>query len=111
MTLTPLLSKMFLANEKFLTKYEKDKWLVTKLTFYYDKILRWTLKHKKVVLFPTLILFIISLLAFSTMGRSFLPEFNEGSLTLSVVTQPGTSLEESNNLGNLIETALMTDKI
>ena len=108
MTLTPLLSKMFLANENFLTKYEKDKWLVTKLTFYYDKILRWTLVHKKTVLFPTLGLFIISLFAFSTMGRSFLPEFNEGSLTLSVVTQPGTSLEESNNLGNLIERELLS---
>jgi len=108
MTLTPLLAKMFLANENFLTKYEKDKWLVTKLTFYYDKTLRWTLKHKKVVLFSTLGLFIISLFTFSTMGRSFLPEFNEGSLTLSVVTKPGTSLEESNNLGNLIETELLS---
>ncbi|MEN8121317.1 MAG: efflux RND transporter permease subunit [Bacteroidota bacterium] len=108
MTLTPLLSKMMLANENFLTKYEKDKWLVKKLTFYYDKILRWTLKHKKIVLFPTLGLFIISLFVFSTMGRSFLPEFNEGSLTLSVVTKPGTSLVESNKLGNLIETELLS---
>ncbi len=108
MTLTPLLSKMFLANEHFLTKYEKDKWLVKKLTFYYDKTLRWALTHKKSVLFPTLGLLIISLFAFSNMGRSFLPEFNEGSLTLSVVTKPGTSLEESNKLGNLIETELLS---
>ena len=108
MTLTPLLAKMMLANEKFLTKYEKDKWLVKKLTFYYDKMLRWTLKHKKVVLFPTFVLFLISLWVFSNMGRSFLPEFNEGSLTLSVVTKPGTSLEESNKLGNLIETELLS---
>ncbi|RLD84174.1 MAG: CusA/CzcA family heavy metal efflux RND transporter, partial [Bacteroidetes bacterium] len=107
MTLTPLLAKMMLANENFLTKYEKDKWLVKKLTFYYDKTLRWTLKHKKLVLIPTFGLFLISLWVFSAMGRSFLPEFNEGSLTLSVVTKPGTSLEESNNLGNLIERELL----
>ena len=49
----------------------------------------------------------ISLVAFSTLGRSFLPEFNEGSLTLSVITKPGVSLEESNRLGNLVETEML----
>jgi len=42
-----------------------------------------------------------------TMGRSFLPEFNEGSLVISAVTKPGASLEESDRLGNLIETELL----
>jgi Cu/Ag efflux pump CusA len=38
-------------------------------------------------------------------GRSFLPEFNEGSLTLSAVTLPGTSLAESDALGRVVENA------
>lgn len=108
MTLTPLLCNMMLTNEKYLSKNENEKWLVRKLSFYYNLSLTWSLKHKKVVIFSTLGLFLISLFAFSTFGRSFLPEFNEGSLTLSVVTKPGVSLEESNKLGNLVETELLS---
>ena len=107
MTLTPLLAKMLLTDDKYLAKNEKEKWLVRKLSFYYEQSLIWSLKHKKVVVGATLVLFVVSLMAFSTMGRSFLPEFNEGSLTLSVVTKPGTSLDESNRIGNLVETELL----
>lgn len=108
MTLTPLLAKLLLANEKFLAKNENEKWLVRKLSFYYEKSLIWSLKHKKAIIFSTIGLFVLSLFVITTMGRSFLPEFNEGSLTLSIVTQPGTSLEESNRLGNLVETDLLS---
>lgn len=107
MTLTPLLSMLLLSDDKFLAKNEEEKWLVRKLTSSYEKMLAWSLNHKKAIVISTFGLFIVSLFVFSTMGRSFLPEFNEGSLTLSVVTQPGTSLEESDRLGNLIETELL----
>jgi len=108
MTLTPLLSQMLLANEKYLQKNEKEKWLVSKLSSIYEKSLVWSLRHKKTILIPVLGLLAISLTLFATMGRSFLPEFNEGTLTLSVITQPGTSLDESNRLGNLVETELLS---
>ncbi|MDO8929242.1 MAG: efflux RND transporter permease subunit [Bacteroidota bacterium] len=107
MTLTPLLSKILLSDEKYLAKNEKEKWVVRKLTYHYEQSLTWTLRHKKAVIFSTLGMFVIALFAFSTFGRSFLPEFNEGALTLSVVIKPGTSLEESNRLGNLVETELL----
>jgi CzcA family heavy metal efflux pump len=107
MTLTPLLAKMMLTNEKFLARNEKEKWLVCKLSAFYEKTLAWSLTHKRVVLTSTFVLFLVSLFLFTQMGRSFLPEFNEGSLTLSVITQPGTSLEESNRIGNLVETELL----
>ncbi len=107
MTLTPLLAKMLLSNEKYLLRNEKEKWLVRKLTFYYGKSLNWSLKHKKAILIPVAGIFVLALLAFSTLGRSFLPEFNEGSLTISTITQPGTSLEETNRIGNLVETELL----
>lgn len=107
MTLTPLLCRMLLTDEKYLAKNEKDKWLTTKLIYYYQKSLEWALHHKKTVLYSSLGLFILSLVLYSTMGRTFLPEFNEGSLTLSVVCKPGTSLEESNRLGNIVEKELL----
>ncbi len=107
MTLTPLLSRMLLSDEKYLARNQKDKWLVRKLSYHYERSLRWSVNHKKAILLPVLTLFIIALIAMSTLGRSFLPEFNEGSLTLSVVTKPGASLEESNSLGNLVETELL----
>jgi len=107
MTLTPLLSKMLLSDERYLAKNEKDKWLVRKLSYYYEKSLRWSLNHKRIIVFSILGLFIVALVAMASMGRSFLPEFNEGSLTLSVITKPGTSLEESNKLGTLVETEIL----
>lgn len=107
MTLTPLLSKLLLSNEKYLDKNKKEKWVVRQLSEKYGNALAWSLAHKKWVLLPTLALFVVSLYIFTGLGRSFLPEFNEGSLTLSVVNQPGTSLEESNKIGNLVETELL----
>ncbi len=108
MTLTPLLSRMLLSDGNYLDRNEKDKWLVRKLSYFYEKSLRWSLNHKKAIVFSTLGLFLVALITMSTMGRSFLPEFNEGSLTLSVIARPGVSLEESNRLGNLVETQLLS---
>ncbi|HSO86535.1 MAG TPA: efflux RND transporter permease subunit, partial [Draconibacterium sp.] len=108
MTLTPLMCKMLLSDDKYLDKNEKEKWLTSKLIHNYQLSLEWALHHKRLVVFSSLGLFLVSLIVFSTMGRTFLPEFNEGSLTLSVVCKPGTSLEESNRLGNLVETELLS---
>ena len=108
MTLTPLLSKMLLTNENYLEKNQKEKWLVRKLLLFYESSLSWALKHSRLITILTFLLFVGSLYIFSTLGRSFLPEFNEGSLTISVVTKPGTSLEESNHLGNLVELELLS---
>ncbi len=107
MTITPLLSKILLSKEKYLVKKEKDSWLARNLSAIYQRSLTWSLRHKKLVVGSSLILFIIAIIAFSGMGRSFLPEFNEGSLTISAISKPGISLEESNKLGNLIETELL----
>ena len=46
--------------------------------------------------------------SFTAMGRAFLPEFNEGTLTISAVTLPGTSLAESDQLGAALERIMRT---
>ncbi|MGF7138892.1 efflux RND transporter permease subunit [Roseimarinus sediminis] len=107
MTLTPLLAKMLLSSEKYLNRNHQERWLARQLEKGYIKSLQWVLLHKKLILLPTIALFIISLVTFASLGRSFLPEFNEGALTISVVTKPGTSLEVSNELGNYIEETLL----
>ncbi len=107
MTVTPLMCRLMLSSDKYLDKKEEDSWLTHKLTAGYALSLAWVLRNKKKVLYPTLAVFLVSVGLFFTIGQSFLPEFNEGSLTISAVTKPGVSLEESNRLGNLIETELL----
>ncbi|NQU53515.1 MAG: efflux RND transporter permease subunit [Bacteroidetes bacterium] len=107
LTVTPQLCKMLLSKEKYLSRKEKAGWFTRNLFAAYGKTLAWTLNHKKVVLLTTGAMFVVSLLTLSTMGRSFLPGFNEGALTIAAVSQPGISLEESNRLGSLIETELL----
>lgn len=108
MTITPLLCKLLLSNEKYLTKKEKAGWFARLLTAWYEKSLVWALNHKRVVISFATALLVVSIVIFSGMGRSFLPEFNEGSLTIGAISKPGISLEESNKVGNLIETELLS---
>lgn len=107
MTVTPLMCKMMLTNDKYLKKNQKDSWLTRSLSSGYKKSLSKALSSKKKILYPAIALFFLAAGLFFTLGQSFLPEFNEGSLVVTAVTKPGISLDENNKLGNLIETELL----
>ncbi len=107
MTVTPLLCRMMLSGDKYLRKNEKDSWLTRKLSTAYGLSLDWVFGNKRKVMFFTLTLLVCSVALFLTMGQSFLPEFNEGSATISAVAKPGVSLEVNNELGNLMERELL----
>lgn len=107
MTVTPLLCHLILSNDKYLSKNEKDSWLTRKLSAGYYHSLSWVLSKKKLVISATVILLVGSFVTLLSMGQSFLPDFNEGSATISAVAKPGVSLEVNNQLGNLIETELL----
>jgi len=107
LTVTPQLCKMLLSTESYLVKKEKQGWFTRNLFAIYSKALIQALKYKRTVLITTGVLLVVSIFALTGMGRSFLPEFNEGALTISAVSKPGISLEESNKLGNLMENELL----
>lgn len=102
---TPVLCYFLLGRSK-LVEREGDSGTVARLKSVYRKILDWTLAHTSVVVTLAGLGLIGSLALFPLMGREFLPPFNEGTLNINANLPPGTSLEESNRVGNLIERAL-----
>lgn len=107
LTLTPVLCSYLLTTEKALSKSEQEPFVARSLKKVYRHALSWALNHKKVITGIASVLLVTSLVVLSTLGRSFLPPFNEGSLTINVSTMPGISLEESDKIGQLTETILM----
>ena len=90
------------------TKLNEEPIVTRLIKKVYTRLLAWTLRHSKVVLSSTVALFVVALVAFFGLGRSFLPPFNEGSFTINVATLPGISLEESDKIGRRAEELLLT---
>lgn len=105
LTLTPVLCSYLLDRKGH--KPMQDAWIARQLRVYYGKTLEQALAHKRSVLIATFSVFVIALGLFFTLGRSFLPGFNEGSFTINVSTLPGISLEESDRMGRRAEELLM----
>ena len=106
-TVTPVLCLLLLPNSRaVLTGHESG--FVRLLKRGYTPLLNGALRHPWFVTLPAVALLAVALVATSLFGRAFLPEFNEGSLTLSAVTLPGTSLAESDALGRVVEQTLLS---
>lgn len=105
LTLTPVLCSYMLKDEN---SEKREPFVTRKMKTLYNKALIFTLKHSKVTIICTIGVIVATLIVFSTLGRSFLPNFNEGSLTINIGTLPGISLEESDRIGREAEKILMT---
>jgi CzcA family heavy metal efflux pump len=105
LTVTPALCALLLSSERGFGHGEPR--LVVWLKNRYAVLLERTLRHWGAVGAGALLMLLVAIAALGLAGTAFLPDFNEGTLTLSVVTLPGTSLEESNRLGQLVEEILL----
>ena len=110
LTVTPALCSYLLGKEK--TKKQNnensDSAVARKMKQWYGSALTFVLGHKKGVLGGTIGLFVVALGCFFTLGRSFLPPFNEGSFTINISSLPGISLEESDKMGHRAEELLLS---
>jgi CzcA family heavy metal efflux pump len=103
-TVTPVLCLLFLPGSRAVRESHEPRfarWLKAG----YARVLDPALRHPWLVAAPALALFAVAVsLPFTPLvGRAFLPEFNEGALTVNAVTLPGTALPESSRLGGLVE--------
>ena len=109
LTLTPVLCSYLLAT-KASEKADptREPALVRFLKRIYTRALDWTLRHHRLVLGSTVAMFVMAVVAFLGLGRSFLPPFNEGSFTINVSTLPGISLDGSDQIGRRAEELLLS---
>ena len=108
LTLTPVLCSYLLGGRTKGNGLPKEAFLAVWLKKYYRRALVWALDHRRGVLGGTVALLAVAVGLFFTLGHSFLPAFNEGSLTINVSTLPGVSLEESDKIGHQAEQLLLS---
>lgn len=108
LTLTPVLCSFLLGGKKAEKAEQKEPRVTRMMRKGYDRLLTSTLRHPWPLLVTVAVLFVLSLALFFGLGRSFLPGFNEGSMTINVSTLPGVSLEESDRIGQKAEEIILS---
>jgi len=106
LTVTPVMASYLLPRSKAILQAEKESKLVRWLKAIDTRLLHWTLRNPIPILGVAALLFVLALATTPFLGKEFLPAFNEGSLTINLIAQPGTSLDESNRLGTAAELLL-----
>lgn len=106
LTVTPALAAYLLPTSRAL-ETEEESWVVRRLKLAYARTLEPVLRNPLPVMVGAAVLFAAAIAVVPLLGRSFLPEFQEGTLVISAITLPGTSLAESDALGRRIEEILL----
>lgn len=106
LTVTPVLCLLGLPGSKTV-RDDHDTRFISRLKVAYRPMLSGAMKYPRLVMASAFLLLLAAVVSLTMAGRGFLPEFNEGSLTLSVVTLPGTALETSDAIGRKVEVILL----
>jgi CzcA family heavy metal efflux pump len=107
LTITPVLCSWLLPNSRLIASGAEPRF-TRRLKDSYERWLGHSFRYWRTVVASAVVLLVAALVGILAAGRSFLPEFNEGALTVSAVTIPGTSLADSNALGNALERLLLS---
>jgi Cu/Ag efflux pump CusA len=106
LTFTPVLASILLPNAPFLSE-KREPLFMRWLKSIDERVLRWTLNRPRLVLAVVSVLVLLSCLTLPWMGGEFLPPFNEGTATINLRLEPGTSLAESQRLASRVESILV----
>jgi len=98
-TLTPVMAYYLLPN----MRQHHDSPLVVRLKAWDSRLLHGSFRHARSLLALALAAVIVAMASVPYFPRAFLPPFNEGTLTVNVLLNPGTSLVESNRIGSMAE--------
>ncbi len=107
-TVTPVLCAYLLPNAPAVMREDESR-LVRWLKPRYAHLLERVLAHPRSVLVAAGVTLVAAIAVVPFLGSAFLPSFNEGALTISVVTVPGTSLAESDAIGRRVEEILLAN--
>lgn len=100
LTVIPVLCSLLLKPKA--DDAHRDGWLVRAMKALFKHTwLRLALSQPLLVLAIAGTLLAGSLVLYPMMGKEFLPTFNEGSATISLANAPGTSLQQSNEVGEV----------
>ena len=105
-TVTPVLAGLFLPQSKGVREHTEAAWLRV-MKGRYASTLRNVVGHWRLIGTLAIAALAVAVVALGLAGRAFLPDFNEGSLTVNISTLPGTSLEESDRLGQRVEAVML----
>ena len=105
LTIQPVLCSLVLKQKKI---SEKEIFLMRFMKKIYERALVFCLKNRwKYLLITGIVYLCLMVILIPRIGREFLPQMDEGSLILSTILSPGTSLEETNRIGQKVEMMML----